>query len=489
MKAGTEPPLSQLEDLAAAEAALKAWASCMPLSDGTMPEGRMAASLPMIAAHVPGGTSDAGKVRRLSRLFRWPPRAGEGLSGPRVPRRGSRSCNGAAPFMQRLRAHGGKVHFPYFWRAFSDAARVVATAGSDSSSSSGSHDSSESSSEDGEVAWRCGGGPGLVGLGLADELEALRDEALHMLETGLAVNGVWALPTSALAAAVERAAAASSVPEFWCTIAEGGCVRKGARQLSLEEVSAEMLSWLRSAAAWQRARAEVHTVLVQSPAVPRSVETAAALDEKEGLPVHLNIYDVSKEGAVQWLNAVFAHWLAPVKLGGAFHAGVEVHGFEWSFGATTRETLPGISCALPRTNPQHHFRQTVYLGRTKLSMASVTATITDLIEEYPGQAYDLLRRNCCHFADDFCRRLKVGPIPGWVHRLTRFGAGADGVVQAVFGASACDLAPSALGASLPQSSSYPMSEWNAPAKEWMPADLVSSEPVPVSEDSLCPGPL
>ena len=26
-------------------------------------------------------------------------------------------------------------------------------------------------------------------------------------------------------------------------------------------------------------------------------------------------------------------------------------------------------------------------------------------EEYPGDGYDLFRRNCCHFADDFTRRI------------------------------------------------------------------------------------
>merc|ERR1719161_467480 len=122
------------------------------------------------------------------------------------------------------------------------------------------------------------------------------------------------------------------------------------------------------------------------------------------------------------MNAVFANWMAPVKLGGAFHAAVEVQGLEWSFGRTFRDTLPGISCGLPRSDPQHNFRQTIFLGRTKLSMELVAALIRDLVEDYPGQDYDLLRRNCCHFADDFCKRLGVGAIPGWIHRFARIGA-------------------------------------------------------------------
>merc|ERR1712232_566574 len=51
--------------------------------------------------------------------------------------------------------------------------------------------------------------------------------------------------------------------------------------------------------------------------VPSKLEGA-----DDGMAVHLNIYDVSHKSGVQWFNAVLAHWMAPVKLGGAFHAGV-----------------------------------------------------------------------------------------------------------------------------------------------------------------------
>ena len=44
---------------------------------------------------------------------------------------------------------------------------------------------------------------------------------------------------------------------------------------------------------------------------------------------------------------------------------------------------------------------------------------------YPGGDYDLLRRNCCHFADDFARRLGVGGIPSWIMRLAKIGAGVE----------------------------------------------------------------
>lgn len=40
-----------------------------------------------------------------------------------------------------------------------------------------------------------------------------------------------------------------------------------------------------------------------------------------------------------------------------------------------------------------------------------------------GSSYDLVNRNCCHFADSFARKLGVGGIPDWINRLGRTGTG------------------------------------------------------------------
>ncbi|CAK0852127.1 unnamed protein product [Prorocentrum cordatum] len=93
--------------------------------------------------------------------------------------------------------------------------------------------------------------------------------------------------------------------------------------------------------------------------------------------------------------------------------------------------MPGISCDEPREHPQHNYRQTIELKRTQLTAEQVAELISQLIEEYPGDDYDMLRRNCCHFADDFSRRLGAGRIPGWVHRLARLGARVDTALQVV----------------------------------------------------------
>lgn len=44
-----------------------------------------------------------------------------------------------------------------------------------------------------------------------------------------------------------------------------------------------------------------------------------------------------------------------------------------------------------------------------------------LAEDYPGNAYNLITKNCNHFCNDVCVRLTGKPIPKWVNRLARLG--------------------------------------------------------------------
>lgn len=173
--------------------------------------------------------------------------------------------------------------------------------------------------------------------------------------------------------------------------------------------------------------------------------------------MQLHIYDVSQEENIQRLNRIFAHENSPVKLGGVFHAGVEVNGLEWSFGFQPHETTPGVTCALPRTHNQHHYRETVSLKSTYLTADAIALVISQLVEEYPGDDYDLLRRNCCHFADDFCHRLGVGGIPGWVHRLARVGAQVDTLLRGVrhVKTAAAEMIPNVQGVTAPPRSARP----------------------------------
>lgn len=130
--------------------------------------------------------------------------------------------------------------------------------------------------------------------------------------------------------------------------------------------------------------------------------------------VYLNVYDLNED----WLqtNNLFHDVL---KIGGAFHAGIEVYGREWSFG---RE---GISSAEPRTHEVHVYRQTIKMGTTQLGPEEIVRLIqTEAMPLWEGSSYDILRRNCCNFADFLCRYLVQKRIPKWVQRLPKAASAA-----------------------------------------------------------------
>lgn len=153
-------------------------------------------------------------------------------------------------------------------------------------------------------------------------------------------------------------------------------------------------------------------------AVDSSCETVHE-DEEETLiakeTVTLHIYDVFSDDRVQAVNDVFR------TVGtGAFHAGVEVFGQEWSFGCTGSGT--GLVSCEPKGNIAHRYRESLVMGTTTLSLVELEKLLAQLGKEWPGDEYDLLLHNCCHFCDAFCGRLGVGPLPVWVTNLAGAGA-------------------------------------------------------------------
>mmetsp|Transcript_25542 Transcript_25542/g.59470 ORF Transcript_25542/g.59470 Transcript_25542/m.59470 type:complete len:441 (-) Transcript_25542:220-1542(-) len=395
-----------------AEAALEAWLDCSP-QGYWLEAARLPELLPEIAAHVPN-RSPGSLAKELSQLF-------------------ASDEKGLQPiFVEMLRVHNGMVHFLHFWKAFTLAARLADTGKT---------------------------GPGSEE-GLYYELETLRDSVLRILDAPVdpssesggeaasssssspskaassssstaapAQVSFWnaTVPTMALVEEVHRTATMSAYPRFWQRVAESVSNQLEIKELDLEGVTSILLSWLHDVILWQReAAAETQASIVRT----MSRDADGPSSQEPRLPVRLHIYDVSQEESIQRINKWLAHTSSPVKIGGVFHAGVEVNGLEWSYGFSFSESSPGISCVEPKEHPQHHYRQTVNLRQTKLTAEQIAAVLSDLIEEYPGYDYDLLRRNCCHFADDFCRRLGVGGIPGWVHRLARIGAQVDTAIQA-----------------------------------------------------------
>lgn len=398
------------------EAALEAWMDFQP--DGySMPEDRLPTILEQIAqrlseARSSSSDASADAVRDLFSISA----DDEGDPETQKPTR----------FQRMLTGHNGVIHFFHFWSAFSEAQRCC------SGSNAGQP------LRDAEI--------------LSLEFEVLRDGILvtiaNMPDFSETNVSDLRIGTDKLSEVLQVVAQRSCSPRFWKEINRAFAGASEVGMLSLDDLAVVVMCWQREAIEWQherRARAS-NTTAVSSKSesgeilackkqeqgvsrgeiVPKEKETF-----RGGLPVFVHIYDVSQEDSVKKINKYLASRYSPIKFGGIFHAGVEVNGLEWSYGVSYTDTVPGLSCIEPRTHPAHSYRQTVQLRQTKMNAVEIADLLSTLIEEYPGDDYCLLRRNCCHFADDFCRRLGAGRIPGWIHRLARLGARVDGALQLI----------------------------------------------------------
>ncbi|CAF1862128.1 hypothetical protein Bca4012_033194 [Brassica carinata] len=127
------------------------------------------------------------------------------------------------------------------------------------------------------------------------------------------------------------------------------------------------------------------------------------------LPVYLNVYDLTP------MNA-YGYWLGL----GVFHSGVEVHGVEYAFGAHEAPST-GIFEVEPKKCPGFTFRKSILVGKTDMAAKEVRVFMEKLAEEYRGNKYNLISRNCNHFCNEVCVKLTQKPIPRWVNRLARLG--------------------------------------------------------------------
>lgn len=133
--------------------------------------------------------------------------------------------------------------------------------------------------------------------------------------------------------------------------------------------------------------------------------------------VLLNVYDVSSSDLLQKINRVTTA-NNRVLVGGVFHAGVEVYGEEWCYGAT-EEDRSGVCAVRPRCHPQHTYRATVPMGPTDLNTDQVDDLVERLAEEWPGRQYDLIHNNCLSFCNALLKELGLRRIPGWIDRAAR----------------------------------------------------------------------
>lgn len=157
--------------------------------------------------------------------------------------------------------------------------------------------------------------------------------------------------------------------------------------------------------------------------------------------VLLNVYDVSDSDVIQRVNRIFTAD-DNVLAGGVFHAGVEVYGKEWCYGATV-PGRSGVGAVKPRLHPQHRYRATVHMGNTEKSPEEVNRILVCMASEWPGSEYDLIHHNCLTFCNVLLGELGLRRIPGWVDRAARAASQVDNVVKAVRSISADEVSSQA----------------------------------------------
>jgi hypothetical protein len=124
-----------------------------------------------------------------------------------------------------------------------------------------------------------------------------------------------------------------------------------------------------------------------------------------GTKVILNVYDLSKVN----------DYLVSVGMG-LHHSGVEILGREYSFASGG-----GIFDSTPKDAPGAIYRESIELGSFDGGSGELQSAISDLREEFGPDQYNLIRRNCNHFANSLVWKLLGRTIPGHVNRLANVG--------------------------------------------------------------------
>lgn len=97
-----------------------------------------------------------------------------------------------------------------------------------------------------------------------------------------------------------------------------------------------------------------------------------------------------------------------------------VHGVEYGYGAH-EQSSSGIFEVEPKKCPGFTFRKSILVGETEMSAKEVRVFMEKLAEEYRGDNYHVITRNCNHFCNQVCLKLTQNSIPSWVNRLARLG--------------------------------------------------------------------
>ena len=121
--------------------------------------------------------------------------------------------------------------------------------------------------------------------------------------------------------------------------------------------------------------------------------------------VILNVYDLAPAN----------EYLYPIGCG-FHHSGVEILGSEYSFASGI-----GIFDSTPKDAPGARYRESIEMGAFEGGQAELKKVISELRDVFPGDEYNLIRKNCNHFAAALCWKLLGKRIPPHINRLADLG--------------------------------------------------------------------
>lgn len=132
--------------------------------------------------------------------------------------------------------------------------------------------------------------------------------------------------------------------------------------------------------------------------------------------VRLRIYSLTKRSFMYQVNKALR------KAGvGVWHAGVEIHGREWSY-AAGGDSGSGIRDFDPGCDPDHEHYEAIHMGQLRCTMSEVRDIVHDMAPEWQVSSYDTINHNCVHFVDAFLKKLGHEGAPDWLMRSTGIAA-------------------------------------------------------------------
>ncbi|CAA2985813.1 Hypothetical predicted protein [Olea europaea subsp. europaea] len=141
--------------------------------------------------------------------------------------------------------------------------------------------------------------------------------------------------------------------------------------------------------------------------------------------VILHVYDVTESNSGnETINFALVQFnnlcKEAIPMGGVFHTAVQVYGDEeWGYGGGEKGF--GVYSCPAGKNLMYTYRERIVLGRTNCSAAKVSQILKELSQEWPGDKFHWLSKNCNDFSNELLKKLGVPKLPAWVNRFADVG--------------------------------------------------------------------